>query len=150
MRVHVSASRALKLFTGLEKRIVAAVMVAEALTVADAQAEAIRSSSGTLTTKTLRRMRHPYARRDPQTPLDPGTINAQSGRFRRAWRTRRPVKSGKRITTWLRNSDPKARFMRGTELMVERPVLLRVVRAIRPMRRYRLRRALWGAVISGA
>lgn len=142
----MSPARAVRLLTGLEKRLFAAVVAAEALTLEDAKKEAIRASSGTITTKTLRRMKHPYARRDPQTPLDPGLINAQSGRFRRSWRTRRPIRSGRKITSRLRNNDPKGKYMRGTAKMIERPVLVRIAKTIRPIRRYRLRRALWSAV----
>ena len=147
MKVKISTGRALKLFDGLEKRLIAAVIAAEAITLEDAKKEALRASSGTLSTKALRRMRHPYARRDPQTPLDPGLINAQSGRFRRSWRTRRPRRSGRKITSKLRNSDPKGKWMRGTSKMIERPVLVRIAKAIRPIRRYRLRQAVFGAII---
>lgn len=146
MTVAMSPERALRLFVGLERRIVQQVLTAERLTVEEAKTMLVEASSGTLTEKDLRELDHPYARRHGVAKRDPSIINVRSGRFSRSWSTLSPRARARRVHSRVRNRDPKARFMFGTELMLPRPIVQRVARQIRPIRRYRLRRALWYAV----
>jgi hypothetical protein len=146
MTVAMSPERALRLFTGLERRIGRYVVIAETQTVADARQMLMEASSGTLTESDLRRLDHPYARRHGTAKKDPSIINVRSGRFKRSWSALNPRLRARRVTSRVRNRDPKARFMFGTELMLPRPIVQRVAKQIRPIRRYRLRRALWYAV----
>lgn len=148
MRVRTSSARALVLFTGLGQRIRRKVAEAEALTLADAKAEALEASSGPLKTPELRRRDHPYARRHGEATEDPEVINEQSGRFKRSWRSVRPTRTGNRLRSRLENTDDKAPYMHGTEAMLPRPIIRRVKRRIRRIRRYRVQRALWAAVLS--
>jgi hypothetical protein len=150
MTVSVSPERALKLFSGLERRIVNQVLTAEKLTVDDAKTMLVAASSGTLTESDLRRLDHPYARRHGVAKKDPEIINKRGGRFSRSWSTLSPRARTRRVHSRVRNLDPKARYMFGTELMLPRPIVQKVAREIRPIRRYRLRRALWYAVTTTA
>ena len=144
MQVRMSAASALRMFEGLERRLVQHVIEAETLNLEDARAMLVQASSGTATEADLRREDHPYARRHGTARRDPSLINARSGRFRRAWRSRRPQRAGRgRVVSRVRNFDPKARYMFGTKLMLPRPIIARVARQLAPVRRLRLRRAYW-------
>lgn len=84
-------------------------------------------SSGPYKQRTLTRMGHPYARRNPfRIGADyPARINVQTGAFRSSWKTDTRVNL-KSISVRVRNTDPKARKWlteRGTGRMVGRPVL---------------------------
>lgn len=148
MTVRVSTARALALYTGLGARIRRRVADAEALTLADAKEEAIIASSGPLKTPELRRRDHPYARRHGEATEDPEVINEQTGRFKRSWRSVRPTRTGNLLRSRLENTDEKAPYMHGTETMLPRPIIRRVKRRIRRIRRYRVQRALWAAVLT--
>jgi len=147
MKARVTTAQALRIFSGLERRIVERVSAAEALTLADAKEEALDASSGTISTAELRRRDHPYAVRHGTAKEDPEVINEQEGRFKRRWQTRRPIKTGTRLEGRLRNTDPKAKHMHGTDVMLPRPIIRRVSRRIKPMRRVRVQRALWSALL---
>lgn len=135
------------MFSGLERRLTQRVIEAESLSLEDAKVMLVQASSGTATEADLRREDHPYARRHGTAKREPGIINTRSGRFRRAWRSRRPQRAGHgRIVSRVRNYDPKARYMFGTKLMLPRPIIQRVARQLRPIRRLRLRRAYWYAL----
>lgn len=146
MTVAISPARAVKLFSGLERRIARYVVIAETQTIKDAKVMLVNASSGTLTESDLRRLDHPYARRHGTAKKDASLINSRSGRFRRAWSSLNPRIRARRVTSRVRNQDPKARYMFGTDLMLPRPIVQRVAKQIRPIRRYRLRRALWYAL----
>lgn len=147
MQARVSTSQALRIVEGLQKRLVERVAAAEALTLADAKEEALEASSGPLSTAELRRRDHPYAVRHGVATEDPEVINEQTGRFKRRWQTRRPIKTGTRLESRLRNTDPKAKYMHGTDVMLPRPIIRRVARRIKPMRRVRVQRALWSSLL---
>ncbi|WP_394794869.1 hypothetical protein [Armatimonas sp.] len=148
MTTRVSTRRALRVFEGLEKRIREATAKAEAHAQEDAKRELMEASSGGLSTAELRRRDHPYARRHGTAREDPEVINEQTGKFKRSWRATRPTRTGNRLRSRIRNTDPKAKFMHGTTAMLLRPIIRRVKRRIRRIRRYRLQRGLWAAILA--
>lgn len=109
---------------------------AEEASAREALALAQRYSSGPVSTRALRAMGHPYARRAPRPPGSPAVVNRQSGRFRAAWRI---VKTGDRMR--LVNDAPYSRYFndRGTRLMMRRPITRAVAQAIRRSRERRLK-----------
>ena len=113
----------------LPKRLAAA----EAVTLQEAKARAILLSSGTLSTAELRRRGHPYARRNPTSP-NPQIINAQTGVFRQAYTTPPPVPSASGVTASVVNVAGYSGYMRGTRLMVARPLPQAVQLAVRVRR----------------
>ena len=118
-----------KAVAALPKRLVAA----EAVTLQEAKARAILLSSGTLSTAELRRRGHPYARRNPTSP-NPQIINAQTGVFRQAYTTPPPVATASGVTASVVNVAPYSGYMRGTRLMVARPLPQAVQLAVRVRR----------------
>ena len=118
-----------KAVAALPKRLIAA----EAVTLQEAKARAILLSSGTLSTAELRRRGHPYARRNPTSP-NPQIINAQTGVFRQAYTTPPPVPSASGVTASVVNVAPFSGYMRGTRLMVARPLPQAVQLAVRVRR----------------
>ena len=118
-----------KAVAALPKRLVAA----EAVTLQEAKARAILLSSGTLSTAELRKRGHPYARRNPTSP-NPQIINAQTGVFRQAYTTPPPVPSASGITASVVNVARYSGYMRGTRLMVARPLPQAVQLAVRVRR----------------
>lgn len=96
-------------------------------------------SSGPFSTATLRRMGHPYARRNPRPPGNPAVVNVQSGRFRQSWRLVK-TPSGWRVE----NLAPYAKYFsdRGTRRMIRRPILRGIGQAMRRQRERRLREAV--------
>ena len=118
-----------KAAAALPKRLVAA----EAVTLQEAKARAILLSSGTLSTAELRRRGHPYARRNPTSP-NPQIINAQTGVFRQAYTTPPPVPSASGVTASVVNVARYSGYMRGTRLMVARPLPQAVQLAVRVRR----------------
>ena len=119
----------MKAVAALPKRLVAA----EAVTLQEAKARAILLSSGTLSTAELRKRGHPYARRNPTSP-NPQIINAQTGVFRQAYTTPPPVPSASGVTASVVNVAPFSGYMRGTRLMVARPLPQAVQLAVRVRR----------------
>ena len=118
-----------KAAAALPKRLVAA----EAVTLQEAKARAILLSSGTLSTAELRKRGHPYARRNPTSP-NPQIINAQTGVFRQAYTTPPPVPSASGVTASVVNVARYSGYMRGTRLMVARPLPQAVQLAVRVRR----------------
>ena len=118
-----------KAVAALPKRLVAA----EAVTLQEAKARAILLSSGTLSTAELRRRGHPYARRNPTSP-NPQIINAQTGVLRAAYMTPPPVATASGVTASVVNVAPYSGYMRGTRLMVARPLPQAVQLAVRVRR----------------
>ena len=118
-----------KAVAALPKRLVAA----EAVTLQEAKARAILLSSGTLSTAELRKRGHPYARRNPTSP-NPQIINAQTGVFRQAYTTPPPVPSASGVTASVVNVARYSGYMRGTRLMVARPLPQAVQLAVRVRR----------------
>ncbi len=127
-------------------RLKAAVAAAETQSATDLKNLATKQTSGTITTKQLRRMRHPFARRDPQTPLNPAVVNKQSGQLRAGWRIL-PIKASRTGTrTGVTNASVHAKLVKragsGKSKSVARPLVAAIFRKIRPERTARLRAAL--------
>lgn len=70
----------------------------------------------------LRKMGHPYAKRDPRPPVKAHIINRQSGTFYASWQMR-VLKNSEGIYASVYNSAPWARYMVGTKKMIARPIL---------------------------
>lgn len=103
----------------------------------EALLEARKLSSGPFSSRALRAMGHPYARRRPRPPLPAHVINVQSGRFRRAWRI-----AGHGDALRLVNDTPYGRgFARGTARMIARPISIALAARIREKRMARLKEA---------
>lgn len=126
----------------IAKQIPTQLREAEKSTLETAHRVAVAYSSGPYKTAALRRMGHPYSRRAPNPPGDPGIINRQSGRFAGSWRRSTGSWSGGSLVSRLSNSSPEAHYMRGTKFMIARPITVLVVKAIRPVRISKLRAAL--------
>jgi hypothetical protein len=100
-------------------------------------------STGTYSLETLRKMGHPYAKRHPRPPADPGIINYQSGLFKRSWKKTLGTWSGNKLHSEIRNNAPYAGFLdKGTDLMIRRPIRDRVIKALAPRRMIRLHKAV--------
>lgn len=108
----------------------------------DLHRTAYRWSSGPFSTKQLRRMDHPYARRHGSPRLSPRRINVQSGRFRSSWQsTVRENGAGQRVE--LQNTDPKAEkylqpgtprmFARGIDTAIAKEVFTRTEKRVERM-----------------
>ena len=85
-------------------------------------------SLGPISTVELIILGHPYARRAPNPPQSAFIINYQKGIFYLSWTYYPPVwsQSGDLVSE-LVNTAPYANFMRGTRLMIERPIYDEVV-----------------------
>lgn len=127
-------------------------MKAERRNAVDASRIAIEQTSGTLTTKDLRRMRHPFARRQGawNSPIDPGKANDQGGGVPESWEQAGPTSVGRRILTNFRNVHPDALWLsragRGKSTSVARPISAAIKQRLRPIRADRLRAALRAAL----
>ena len=63
-----------------------------------------------------------YSRRAADSSFDNFIINAQSGRFRAAWKITPPVLLGDTMQTKVYNDSPEAKFMQGTNKMIPRRI----------------------------
>lgn len=118
------------------------VIKAETATIEDAKKIAIELSGGPHSSAALAKADHPYSRRRPQrSKYPPQIINKQTGKFQGAWRIVRPRVVGKTIVTRLHNTDPKAKFMAGTKLMIARPIAREIRKRIANRRVRRLKTA---------
>lgn len=115
-----------------------AFIAAEAVTVKEAAAAAIRQSSGTSSTKALRQAGHPFAVRAPNPAFDPAVINSQSGSFRAAWIPVQPSLSGSKIVCGVVNRDRAAKYLSGTRTMIPRTVGDAVRASVASARRARI------------
>lgn len=118
------------------------LLAAENRVLDETQAMFVRASSGSISTKTLRLMGHPYAKRDPQTPLNPAVINDQGGPFKKDWRKTKSRMVGGVMRGRVVNVDTKAKYMLGTRKMIRRPIDAAVANAMKPRRLSLLRNAL--------
>lgn len=127
------------------ERLAAAVVAAEQETLDDAERELKRRSEGTLTYAEMRRMGHPYARRDPQTPLDPAMLNTHSGELLRGYEMEEVTASEDGTFGSVFNNSEHAQWImsggQGNSLMIERPIVQAVEDLIWEPRRERLQRA---------
>jgi hypothetical protein len=91
-------------------------------------------SSGPYSSARLRQMGHPY-RIGGTPPMDPAIINAQTGKFRAAWRVDPPRKRADGLSTRIVNTQPYAVYLlSGTGKMIARPILGRMREKLRPIR----------------
>ena len=131
----------------LPAKLEKAIIAAETVTRQEATAEAIKQSSGTITTATLRAIRPgKYStRRGAQS--DDNIINAQTGRLRASWVSAGPKKSGTAIVTRICNTSPEAKFLEtGTTRMRKRPLSDAVKARVAGAREKRLRQAVRDAL----
>jgi hypothetical protein len=125
------------------KALQAEVKAGLADTLTEARAEAVKRSSGTLTAGMLRKMGHPYATRAPNASVDPSTINAQTGEFRRAWKKAGPRLRGGALSGEVVNTSKVAPYLlKGTKRMIKRPIAKALADAMRPRFKARMRTAL--------
>lgn len=97
-------------------------------------------SIGFLSSAELKQLGHPYARRRPNPPSDPGIINRQTGLFYNSWHyTVQLLASSTRLTIF--NDAPYAAYMLGTRLMIPRPILEKMFKTEGPLRFARLQAA---------
>lgn len=122
------------------------VTAAENASIAEAREDAVKLSSGPYSLAALARAGHPYALRHKgrgaSAGYDPSIINAQSGRFRRAWRIIKCGRQWNQLKTTLWNDAPEAQYMFGTTVMRPRRIDQRVARDIQRSRLLRLRQSL--------
>jgi len=131
------------LFHGIHLRLLGELTVAESVTLREAHRAAIRASQGPYSAAMLRKMGHPYARRAPNPPGDPGIINRQSGDFALAWSMESPRLQGNRMRSAVRNPAHYAGYLdKGTRLMIDRPIRSIVEKSIQRRRMERIKRAI--------
>lgn len=149
-----SSARAAQAYRRLAETYRQQILQAEARTAAELLAAAIEQTSGTISTRQLRRMGHPYALRAPQTPVDPGKSNDQGGGLAQSWQLEPPRIQGERVLTRVVNRHPDARWLKRSTLpgwrgpMVPRPIAAAVLEKIQPQRQQRLRAAAKAALRS--
>ena len=152
-QIKMSAASQAAFLASLPARLTTLVVAAERENIKDGAAALVAASSGTYTEEDLYKAGHPYSRRAPQVAYDPSIINAQTGEFRDGWKAQEPEATTEsdmvQVVTKCPNFDPKAQFMRGTPLMVRRPVILRASMAIAASRKARIQRAIQTALTPG-
>src|SRR5918996_632633 len=100
-------------------------------------------SKGPFTSAHLKAMGHPYSKRKNRPPQDPAIINKQSGFFLSAWVARPTQQAANSFQTRIENFAPYAEFLhRGTDRMIQRPILERIAQKLRPFRRKTLADAM--------
>lgn len=122
--------------------------IADAVTVTAKQAhgEAVALSSGPYTTKMLRRLGHPYARRRPR-PIGrqyPAMINVQTGVFRANWRISETGmdRDGSMMASVYNIGKIPDYLHHGTERMIARPLVRTVEAKIAPALKRRVETAV--------
>ncbi len=93
-------------------------------------------------TKQLRRMGHPYAKRAPRPPVKPHILNRQNGLLHQSWKVNtRRYSDG--VTVSVVNMAPYAKYMTadGTTKMIGRPVLEEALKRTKDERTRNLRNA---------
>ena len=142
MRVsYVSNAAHLSVITSRRVRnILPAIRRSEQETGRIMRATSQRLSLGTISSVELALLGHPYSRRNPRPPQDPGIINRQTGAFAASWHYRTEI-SGSRTLLYIYNSASYARYMLGTRYMIRRPILALMASTEGPARLARLRAA---------
>jgi hypothetical protein len=94
---------------------------------------AVSWSSGGFSSAQLAAMGHPYAKRAPHPPQDPGIINRQSGTFLRSWRSSGLEYTLEGLGIRVFNEAPYADYLdKGTSLMILRPIIDRLDEELLP------------------
>jgi hypothetical protein len=122
-----------------QRKLPRALYDAERASAKDAMQQAVKASSGPLTSIVLAAKGHPYATRHPQAPPDPAIINKQTGRLAASWQTSAVWMPQHGFWSFIvYNNSPEAKFMAGTRYMVARPLPSLVLGKIAPRRNRRL------------
>jgi hypothetical protein len=91
------------------------------------------NSLGPLSTRVLRALGNPFARRHGKPLLDPGIVHQQSGLFGASWVMGGVEQRGGDLFAMIWNSDPKAPLLKeGTEMMFARPVDVKTLAECEP------------------
>ncbi|MCW3053296.1 MAG: hypothetical protein JWN14_2466 [Chthonomonadales bacterium] len=134
----VIRTRALQLKLGLR--------AAERQTILAVQTEAKRLSSGNYSSATLAKMGHPYSKKRPRPPQDPGIINLQSGNFQRGWRRQTGSWSGGALSSFVFNVSREGVLLEAggssRSTQIRRDLVSLVLPTIRRARRQRLSDAI--------
>lgn len=142
MRSLDKAARELKKFSrDLDRNI----GKAEAKTAKVGLRQAIKQSSGRITTAQLRKEDHPYATRHGAPRRDPSTINEQKGDFKRDWM----IQGGGNIRNGVAivNYNPIAQYLaEGTPRMFKRSLEAKVIDAMVKVREKNLDTAVKSAM----
>lgn len=102
-----------------------------------------KQTSGTLASRELAELGHPYSRRRPNPAFDPAVVNVHAGDLWAGWQKQEPRAQGDSLVSRVYNTDPKAAEVEaGTPLTLARPVTEAVVKALEPLRNARLQRAI--------
>ena len=137
------------MFRQIEKQIERAARAAINKTAREGVQVARQLSSGKYSLVQLRRMGHPYSKRNPRPPQDRGIINAQTGQFRAAWEYEksRSYFAGN-VAGFIVNQSDRAQWLTGqpTDTMIGRPIENRIRRRIEPVFHFNLETALYRAL----
>ena len=128
-----------------EQTLLIYILEAENQTIISANREAIKWSAGTVDKKTLTRMGHPFAVRAAKfgLRLNEFLINMQSEEFIKSWVRHGPNIIGDTIESKLYNKAPYAKFLaEGTNKMIQRPIMVKILRNLEYKRMQNLKRAL--------
>lgn len=118
---------------------------AETESVKEAQKIAISLSKGAYSSLELARMGHPYAKRRPRPPADPGIINKQTGQFLGGWRRKTGNWSGGTLFSSAFNISLHAKLLEAApkrSSQIARPLPSLVLPRIRRTRMARLQAAI--------
>lgn len=148
MKTRMTSAQAARFFSSYARRLQKNVAAAERESAKELLKAAHAQASGSLSTRELRRMRHPYARAKGRwnSPIDPAKVNRQSGEMDGGFRIL-PMQASRRGTrTGVTNATRHARLIKGggkgKSKMVARPLAHAILLEIRAARRARLRAAL--------
>ncbi len=144
--MRVTPREAQRILEAMSQRLASNLERAETKNIRLAQRLLVARSQGTLSAAQARRMGHPYAKRDPQTPVDPSVINRQTGTFARSWTVLAPQTDGSVLTSRVRNLAAYSGYMRGTRYMVPRPIVEAVQEELAPVRAENVRKAVQQAI----
>lgn len=145
----MTAEETARKFALAAKRLPQALEAAERQSLAELKAAAVARSQGPHQEQDLRRMGHPYSRRNgPRLP--PNVINRWSGQFQAAWVTEGPQMQGGDLVSTLSNTSDKAAGLErglvfGKPVMVERQPHLGAFEDIRADREDRLK-SVWTVI----
>lgn len=130
----------------VKSRLVVEVSQSEMQSMREAKLIAIRDfSSGGFKTAILRRMGHPYSKRNPRPPANPAIMNRQTGLFRSSWQIHISSDvSSQNIKSKLVNTAPYAGYVvgGGNSRMMFRPIKKYIKDKVEPIRSRNLQYAI--------
>lgn len=139
---------AVKILQGKSVKIKENLRRAEKENLQDLYQAAQRATAGPFSLKLLAKMGHPYAKRNPAPPDDPGIANFQTGRLNKGWRKVLGTWQGGQMVSRIHNVAPEATFFdendspSGTKRMIARPTQALLKRQGVKRRTERLKRAI--------